>query len=321
MGLLIWQDGEVGTFDDIHTVRVQNNAFDNYLQAGYEAYAARVLTEDPAMQDCLLRVAKADFGFAEEKYARDVMTFRRWVGSDGHFDKSNVIRFKQVIREKYRLSSANSMLSALNKFFQLMGWEDCRIRTFKTQRASFRNEEKELSVEEYQRLLKAAKEKGDLQILSIMETIASTGIRISELPFITVASVSTRRALVSLKGKSRQVLIPAELSKKLRLYCRERKITSGSIFVTRTGRPIDRSNILHRMKALSTAAKVNREKIFPHNLRHFFAVNYYKAEKDIVRLADLLGHANINTTRIYTLISSESQLDILDKVEKSLHAV
>ena len=256
-----------------------------------------------------------------EKYARDVMTFRRWVGSDGHFDKSNVIRFKQVIREKYRLSSANSMLSALNKFFQLMGWEDCRIRTFKTQRASFRNEEKELSVEEYQRLLKAAKEKGDLQILSIMETIASTGIRISELPFITVASVSTRRALVSLKGKSRQVLIPAELSKKLRLYCRERKITSGSIFVTRTGRPIDRSNILHRMKALSTAAKVNREKIFPHNLRHFFAVNYYKAEKDIVRLADLLGHANINTTRIYTLISSESQLDILDKVEKSLHAV
>ena len=207
-----------------------------------------------------------------EKYARDVMTFRRWVGSDGHFDKSNVIRFKQVIREKYRLSSANSMLSALNKFFQLMGWEDCRIRTFKTQRASFRNEEKELSVEEYQRLLKAAKEKGDLQILSIMETIASTGIRISELPFITVASVSTRRALVSLKGKSRQVLIPAELSKKLRLYCRERKITSGSIFVTRTGRPIDRSNILHRMKALSTAAKVNREKIFPHNLRHFFCL-------------------------------------------------
>ena len=256
-----------------------------------------------------------------EKYVRDVKTFRRWLGSNGHFDKSNVIRFKQVIREKYRLSSANSMLSALNKFFQLMGWEDCRIRTFKTQRASFRNEEKELSVEEYQRLLKAAKEKGDLQILSIMETIASTGIRISELPFITVASVSTRRALVSLKGKSRQVLIPAELSKKLRLYCRERKITSGSIFVTRTGRPIDRSNILHRMKALSTAAKVNREKIFPHNLRHFFAVNYYKAEKDIVRLADLLGHANINTTRIYTLISSESQLDILDKVEKSLHAV
>jgi site-specific recombinase XerD len=255
------------------------------------------------------------------KYVRDVSTFRRWLGSGGCVDKSKVIRFKQILRDKYRLTSANSMLSALNKFFQLMGWEDCRIRTFKIQRASFRNEERELSVEEYRRLLNAAKEKGDLQILSIMETIASTGIRISELQFITVASVSTRRALVSLKGKSRQVLIPAELCKKLRRYCRERKITSGSIFVTRTGKPIDRSNILHRMKALSNAANVNREKIFPHNLRHFFAVNYYRTEKDIVRLADLLGHANINTTRIYTLISCGSQLDILDKVEKSLQAV
>ena len=256
-----------------------------------------------------------------EKYVRDITTFRRWLGAKGTFDKNNVMRFKQMLREKYRLSSANSMLSALNKFFQLMGWEDCRVRTFKTQRASFRNEERELSVEEYRRLLKAAKEKGDLQILNIMETIASTGIRISELQFITVTSVSTRRALVSLKGKTRQVLIPTELCKKLRRYCRERKINSGSVFVTRTGRPVDRSNILHRMKALSTAAKVKREKIFPHNLRHFFAVNYYKTEKDIVRLADLLGHANINTTRIYTLISCESQLDILDKVEKSLHAV
>ena len=255
------------------------------------------------------------------KYVRDVSTFRRWLGSDGQVDKSRVIRFKQMLRDKYRLSSANSMLSALNKFFQLMGWEDCRIRTFRTQRASFRNEERELSVEEYRRLLGAAKEKGDLQILSIMETIASTGIRISELQFITVASVSTRRALVSLKGKTRQVLIPAELCKKLRRYCRERKINSGSIFVTRTGKPVDRSNILHRMKALSTAANVSREKIFPHNLRHFFAVNYYRTEKDIVRLADLLGHANINTTRIYTLISCESQLDILDKVEKSIRAV
>ena len=180
------------------------------------------------------------------KYVRDVSTFRRWLGSDGQVDKNRVIRFKQMLRDirfkqmlrdKYRLSSANSMLSALNKFFQLMGWEDCRIRTFRTQRASFRNEERELSVEEYRRLLHAAKEKGDLQILSIMETIASTGIRISELQFITVASVSTRRALVSLKGKTRQVLIPAELCKKLRRYCRERKINSGSIFVTRTGKP------------------------------------------------------------------------------------
>ena len=255
------------------------------------------------------------------KYIRDITTFRRWLGEKGPVDKNTVIRFKQMLREKYRLTSANSMLSALNKFFQLLGWDDCYVRTFKTQRASFRNEERELSMEEYKRLLQAAKDKGDMQIHRIMETIASTGIRISELPFITVAAISTRRALVSLKGKTRQVLIPAGLCKKLRQYCKERKITSGSIFVTRTGKPLDRSNILHRMKELSTTAQVERSKIFPHNLRHFFAVNYYRTEKDIVRLADLLGHTSINTTRIYTLISCESQLDILDKVEKSLEAV
>lgn len=255
------------------------------------------------------------------KYIRDVNTFRRWLGPDPSVDKSRVIRFKQMLKEKYRLTSANSILSALNKFFRIMEWDDCHIKIFKVQRAAFRSRERELSVGEYRRLLRAAKDKGDIQIHRIMETIASTGIRISELPFITVNSLNTRRALVSLKGKTREVLIPAELCKKLRQYCRERKITSGSIFVTRSGRPMDRSNILHRMKALGDAANVNREKIFPHNLRHFFAVNYYKAEKDIVRLADLLGHASINTTRIYTLISCESQLNILDKVEKSLHAI
>ncbi len=255
------------------------------------------------------------------KYVRDVNTFRRWLGAQRTIEKNHVIRFKLMLQQKYRLSSANSILSALNKFFRIMEWDECCIRTFKMQRASFRSKERELSVEEYRRLLSAAKDKGDMQIHRIMETIASTGIRISELPFITVASVSTRRALVSLKGKTREVLIPAELCKNLRKYCRERKITSGSIFVTRSGRPIDRSNILHRMKALAEAAKVSRDKIFPHNLRHFFAVNYYKVEKDIVRLADLLGHASINTTRIYTLISCETQLDILDEVEKSLHAV
>lgn len=176
-------------------------------------------------------------------------------------------------------------------------------------------------MEEYHRLLRAAKEKGDMKIYRIIETIASTGIRISELPFITVSSVSTRRTLVSLKGKTRQVLIPKELCEKLRRYCREQKITSGSIFVTRSGRPMDRSNVLHRMKALSAAANVDREKIFPHNLRHFFAVNYYEQEKDIVHLADLLGHTSINTTRIYTQISCEYQLDILDKIEKIIQAV
>lgn len=252
------------------------------------------------------------------KYVRDVETFRRWLGRNRQVTKSLVLQFKQMLCQKYRLSSANSMISALNMFFKTVDWTDCRIMSFKTQRATFRSEKKEISAMEYRCLLKAAEEKGDTQIRCIMETIAGTGIRISELRFITAESLNTRRAMVSLKGKTREVLLPAGLCRTLRRYCRVRNIQAGTIFVTRSGKPIDRSNILHRMKALSEAANVSREKIFPHNLRHFFAVNYYKSEKDIVRLADLLGHSNINTTRIYTLISCESQLSILDRVEKQL---
>ena len=252
------------------------------------------------------------------KYSRDVNAFRNWLGDGGLVIKSKVIEYKQALREKYRISSANSMLSALNTFFKLLSWHECRVRTFKLQRAAFRNEQRELRAEEYQRLVEAAREKGDERLQHIMETLAGTGIRVSELPFITVESLSTRRALVSLKGKTREVLIPLELCKKLRAYCRAKEITTGSIFVTRKGKPVDRSDILHRMKALSGKADVSRGKIFPHNLRHLFAVTYYETEKDIVRLADLLGHVNINTTRIYTLISCDRQLSALDRVEKAL---
>lgn len=252
------------------------------------------------------------------KYVRDVETFRGWIGRNKQVTKNAVLQFKQVLREKYRLSSANSMISALNVFFKVVDWTECRILTFKTQRATFRSEKKELTVAEFHRLLDAAEDKGDTQIRLIMETIAGTGIRISELQFITAESLNTRRALVSLKGKTREVLLPVGLCRTLRRYCREKKINKGTIFVTRSGKPMDRSNILHRMKALSAAADVSREKIFPHNLRHFFAVSYYRSEKDIVRLADLLGHSSINTTRIYTLISCESQLSILDRVEQRM---
>lgn len=258
------------------------------------------------------------------KYRHDIEAFRLWLGDDDRVDKDRVILYKQDLKEKYKLSSANSMLSALNTFFKLLGWNECHVMTFKTQRATFRSEQKELSKEEYQRLLQAAdtvkrrKQSGDPRLRLIMETIAGTGIRISELPFITVASLATRRATVTLKGKTREVLLPMELCKKLRAYCRERNITAGTIFVTRNGRPIDRTNIFRKMKALAAAADIPPAKIFPHNLRHLFAVNYYEAQKDIVRLADLLGHTNINTTRIYTLISCESQLSILDEVEQRL---
>ena len=252
------------------------------------------------------------------KYLRDVNAFRSWLGEDGLVDKNRVIRYKQALKEMYRLSSANSMLSAINTFFKLMDWPECRVMIYKVQQTTFRSEEKELTREEYRRLLQAAREKGEIQLCHIMQTIAGTGIRVSELPFITVESLRTRRACVTLKGKTREVLIPAALCKKLRAYCKERGIASGSIFVTRGGRPVDRSDLLHRMKALSSDAGVDRRKIFPHNLRHLFAVTYYGTEKDIVRLADLLGHVNINTTRIYTLISCETQLSMLDKIGTEL---
>lgn len=270
-----------------------------------------------------------------DKYTRDVRTFLAWLGSaytlDGEtdvtlaVDKEKVRRFKQYLQDHYMLSSANSMLSALNTFFKYMGWQDCMVMIFKTQRATFRNTEKDLSIREYQDLIRTAEDRtgrgkaGGHQLALIMETLAGTGIRVSELPFITVASLAARRATVSLKGKTRTVLINSALCRKLRQYCREKGIADGSIFVTRSGKPIDRSCILRRMKQLSQAAGVPREKIFPHNLRHLFAVTYYEREKDIVRLADILGHANINTTRIYTLVTCETQLGILDQLGNLLN--
>lgn len=294
-----------------------------------------------------------------EKYTRDVRTFIAWLeeadaaeaaeqeqnrtgyavdretdsrdsiprGTDrditrtGHaVDRETVRRFKHYLKENYRITSANSMLSALNTFFKFMGWQECSVMIFKTQRVAFRSTEKDLSVEEYQNLVRAARSRtgrGEAcgrQLGLIIETLAGTGIRVSELPFITVSSLATRRATVSLKGKTRIVLLSNTLCRKLRAYCRERGITSGPVFVTRSGKPVDRSVIHRRMKRLSQDAGIKREKIFPHNLRHLFAVTYYDREHDIVHLADILGHASINTTRIYTMVTCETQLGILDQI-------
>ena len=195
----------------------------------------------------------------------------------------------------------------LNHFFAAFGWENCKVKAFKIQRQMCRTKERDLSREEYIRLLKTAKNRGQIWLYLLMLTICSTGIRVSELPFVTVESLCIRRARVSLKGKSRIVILSVELCRELRRYAKEKGIKEGSIFITSNGRPIDRSNILHSMKKLCQEAKVDRSKVFPHNLRHLFAVTYYKKERDISHLADILGHSNINTTRIYTLVSIEEQ--------------
>lgn len=248
-----------------------------------------------------------------EKYMRDVRAFLRYIGEDP-ISKERVICYKQYLVKKYAASSVNSMLAAANRFLKSIGRYDCTVRSLKIQRRAFRASQRELSKAEYYRLLAAAKRRKDTRLYMLMQAICATGIRVSELQFITVESLQSGVAQVSLKGKTRQILIPSKLRKELRRYASEKGIGSGSIFITKTGRPMDRSNILHAMKLLCREANVEPGKVFPHNLRHLFACLYYKASKDISRLADLLGHANINTTRIYTCVSGSEQSRQIDKL-------
>ena len=242
-----------------------------------------------------------------EKYLRDTKQFLEELGEGSEITKDRVIAYKESLAERYAVTSANSKVAAVNCFLRTAGCEGCSVKSFKVQKNVFRAKERELTKEEYIRLVKTAQRHGKRQLGMLIQTICATGIRISELPYVTVEALYTRRAVVSLKGKTRIVLLPAELCRELTAYVRAENIRSGSIFVTRNGKPLDRSNIFHSMKKLCEDAEVDRDKVFPHNLRHLFAVTYYKAEKDVCHLADILGHSSINTTRIYTIISCEEQ--------------
>lgn len=242
-----------------------------------------------------------------EKYVRDVSAFFAYVKEENEIDKYTVIAYKEYLTEHYAAASVNSMLAAVNAFLKMMGWHECTVKALKIQKEAFRARERDLTKAEYFRLLDAAGKKKNQRLYWMMQVLCATGIRVSELRYITVEALQTGCATVSSKGKQRTVLLSAPLCRKLRKYVAGQKITGGSIFVTRSGKPVDRSNICHEMKALCGEAGICREKVFPHNLRHLFAVTYYKMKKDISHLADLLGHASINTTRIYTLVSSEEQ--------------
>ncbi len=249
-----------------------------------------------------------------QKYLRDIKNFLHFAGEGAVLTKEAVISYKEELAKRYTVASANSMLAALNAFLRFLGRADCAVKAFRVQKAVFRARERELTKAEYIRLVETARRRGNRRLSLLMQTMCATGIRISELPFITAESLHTRRAVVSLKGKSRTVLLPMELCRALKSYAKERKIEKGSIFVTRSGRPMDRSNILHAMKKLCSEAGVDREKVFPHNLRHLFAVTYYNEEKDICHLADMLGHSSVNTTRIYTLVSCEVQEQRIERL-------
>lgn len=239
-----------------------------------------------------------------EKYIRDVTAFFSW--ADGkELTKPVVLSYKAHITERYAPASINSMLSSMNCFFAFLGRHDLKVKTLKIQRQLFLSRERELTRTEYERLLRAANAGGNSGLALLLQTLCATGIRISELRHVSAEAVRAGRAVIYCKGKMRVVLFPKRLCKMLQSYATKRKIKSGPLFVTRNGKPLDRSNIWKLMKMLAKKAGVAKEKVFPHNLRHLFARSYYQMEKDIVRLSDILGHASVNTTRIYTMESGE----------------
>jgi site-specific recombinase XerD len=239
-----------------------------------------------------------------EKYERDIKSFCIWL-EENEVSKAAVLNYKAYLCENYAVASVNSMLSSINSFFSYLEWFELRVKAVKVQKQIFASNERELTKEEYERLLSAAKAKNNQRLYLLMQTICSTGIRVSELRFITVESINKGRAEIDLKGKRRCAFLSVELCKMLKNYIKEQKIKSGPVFITKSGKPLDRSNIWNDMKKLCKAAGVSQNKVFPHNLRHLFARTYYTLQKDIVRLADILGHSSINTTRIYTMETGE----------------
>ena len=236
-----------------------------------------------------------------DKYLRDLKAFIKFVGNVS-VSKELVIVFKErLLTDGYAVRSINSMIASLNSFFTFAGREEFRIKTIKEQWTIFCSEEKELTKAEYSRLLYTAERNGNKRLSLILQTICGTGIRVSELKFVTVEAVKRGEAVVFCKGKRRSVFIVKALQKKLQQYIKERKIRTGSVFVTKNGLPLSRTNIWRDMKKLCKEADVNPEKVFPHNLRHLFARVFYNIEKDIAKLADILGHSSINTTRIYII--------------------
>lgn len=240
-----------------------------------------------------------------EKYLRDVKAFMDFLGGDRSAEKGRVLEYKQQLKERYKISSANSMLAAINSFFLFLGKEELKVKLFRVQRVLYSSQEREMTEADYEKLVQAARKNGDTKMSMLLQTIGSTGIRISELKFITMESLESGRAEIYNKGKSRVVLLPVELTRLLKKYCRRVGLVTGSIFITKHGNPIDRSNISKKMKQLAKEAGVDASKVFPHNFRHLFARIFYSIEKDIVRLMDLLGHSSVNTTRLYTMTTED----------------
>ena len=249
-----------------------------------------------------------------ERYLREAEAFLHALDPGKAVTKEQVLAWKESLAQRYAVSTVNGKLAALNSLFAFLGWRDCQTAPLRRQRELFRDQRRELTRGEYLRLVEAALALGKERLALLLETICATGIRVSELPYITVEAALRGRAEIALKGKVRTILLPRKLCQRLKKYARKRAIPAGVIFRTRSGRPLDRKNIWAEMKRLSRQAGVEGSKVFPHNLRHLFARCFYSATRDVAQLADVLGHSSIETTRIYLRTTGAEHVKTLEKL-------
>lgn len=262
-----------------------------------------------AFREHLRREEKS--GVTIGKYMQDVCDFMKFSG-EKVVDKELVLQYKQRLVQQYAARSVNSKLASLRSFFRFLGWTNLTVKNVKLQQQVFSTEEQELTKAEYLRLLRAAS--GNTRLRLVLETICSTGIRVSELAYFTLEAVRSNAVAVKCKGKSRRVFIPGKLKNALLQYAKAQKIKTGPLFRTRSGKPLNRSNIWAEMKRLCKMANVSPSKVFPHNLRKLFARTFYSIAHDIAKLADILGHSNINTTRIYIMTSGSEHRRTIEQM-------
>ena len=249
-----------------------------------------------------------------EKYLRDIRGFARWLGGREITKEQTAAWKAYLVEQGYAPASVNAMLSALNGLLDFLGLADCRVKFLKLQRRMFRDDSRDLTRSDYDALTAAAKSQGKERLALLMETICATGIRVSEVRYITAEAVREGRTEIALKGKIRTILLPGKLCRKLEKYARQKKITSGELFLTRSGRPMSRKQIWAEMKGVCRAAGVAPSKVFPHNLRHLFARCFYRVSRDVAKLADVLGHSSIETTRIYLISTGAEHARTLDQL-------
>lgn len=274
----------------------------------------RILT-DSILNDFMIYLREDEKSRATmDKYMRDLKRFMNFAG-ENPVDKQLVLDYKEYLAKSYAVSSANSMLAVLNSFLHFAGWYECCVKRMKVQTKAYCSEEEELTRAEYVRLVNMALHNDNERLALIIQALCGTGIRVSELEYITVEALKHGEAVVNCKGKTRVIFIVPELRKKLQKYVKKIGVKTGPVFVTRSGKPVDRSNVWREMKALCDQARVSPTKVFPHNLRHLFARTFYGLEKDIAKLADVLGHTNISTTRIYIVTTGAEHKRKMEKMK------